>query len=280
LLVVLAAAAKAPVLIEAASTTNKDALMFQAPYYTEPERGLITAYDNQFNVASWGPWLDFDALAAADLPQPPTLLVHSKAAAIPQGAEAYAKKLGGDARMVWLPKTTQFDFYDRPEAVKRSADEAARHFAASYAAQAEVAAVQTVVHSVAHLVDLNRFDVLGTLYAPEVLVDYESLNGKPAERRPSADLMADWTGLVPGFERTRHVLDNVQVQVNGDTAKASANVRADHYVDGLFWSCEGIYEFELARQKGAWRITTHRLKVTRETGTRDVFAAALKRLAR
>ncbi|MBM7074325.1 alpha/beta hydrolase [Shewanella sp. 202IG2-18] len=41
-----------PSYIEAASLTNENALMYQAPYYTETDRGLISEYDNKFNVAS------------------------------------------------------------------------------------------------------------------------------------------------------------------------------------------------------------------------------------
>ncbi len=53
------------VIIEAASTSNDHALMYQQPYYTEPDRGLILQYDNRFNVASWENWLTFDSVATA-----------------------------------------------------------------------------------------------------------------------------------------------------------------------------------------------------------------------
>ncbi|MGB3456568.1 MAG: CocE/NonD family hydrolase, partial [Litorimonas sp.] len=38
-------------MIEAASTTNESALMYQVPYYTEADRGAIPEYVNQFNLA-------------------------------------------------------------------------------------------------------------------------------------------------------------------------------------------------------------------------------------
>lgn len=47
-----------------ASATN--AVMVRAPCYTEEDRGLILAYDNKFSVASWKPWLTYDAQASAD----------------------------------------------------------------------------------------------------------------------------------------------------------------------------------------------------------------------
>ena len=123
-----AEASAEPVILEAASTTNENAVMYQAPYYTEEDRGLIPEYDNKFNAASWEGWLTYDALVTADSLEKPTLLVHSEAAAIPQGAKEYARRMGDDATAIWLEDTTQFDFYDRPEAVDASADAVAEHF--------------------------------------------------------------------------------------------------------------------------------------------------------
>ncbi len=123
-----AEAAETPVLLEAASATNEDAVMFGAPYYTEPDRGLIPEYDNRFNAASWEPWLTYDALETAGVMDRPTLLVHSEAAAIPQGARAYAERLGADGGILWLDGVSQFDFYDDPESVRTAADAVVRHF--------------------------------------------------------------------------------------------------------------------------------------------------------
>ena len=124
-----AAQADEPVIIEAASTTNENALMYRAPYYTETDRGLIPEYDNKFNVASWEGWLTYDAIQTADELEKPTLLVHSEAAAIPDGAKRYAERMGSNATMIWLDDVTQFDFYDRPNAVETSADAVSDHFA-------------------------------------------------------------------------------------------------------------------------------------------------------
>lgn len=44
-----------PQVIVAASMTDQTSLMYRIPYYTESGRGLIPAYDNKFNLASWEP---------------------------------------------------------------------------------------------------------------------------------------------------------------------------------------------------------------------------------
>lgn len=117
------------VILEAASTTNDKAVMYQAPYYTETDRGLIPEYDNKFNVASWEGWLTYDALQTADVQTKPTIMVHSEAAAIPQGAKEYAERAGDKANLIMIDNVTQFDFYDQLEAVVTSSNVVAEHFA-------------------------------------------------------------------------------------------------------------------------------------------------------
>lgn len=120
-----------PRLITAAGPTGSDALMAFEGYYTDPKRGLLPQWENTFNVASWAGWLTFDAVRAADGIAQPTLIVHSEAAAIPQGAKKFFERLTGPKSQVWFDGVTQFDFYDQPDAVTSAADAAAAHFARS-----------------------------------------------------------------------------------------------------------------------------------------------------
>lgn len=123
-----AAAGAEPVILEAASTENENAVMFQVPYYTEAGRGLIPEYDNRFNAASWEPWLTYDAIQTADRLHKPTLLVHADTAAIPQGAREFAARMGRNATVLWLDNVSQFDFYDKPDTVQTAADAVIKHF--------------------------------------------------------------------------------------------------------------------------------------------------------
>ena len=141
----------------------------------------------------------------------------------------------------------------------------------------DVAAIKTVMESMATLADRNEYDALENLFADEVEVDYTSLGGGEVEVKSGQALMTGWASLLPGFERTRHVLTDLAVSVDGDAATASSKVTADHWVDGLFWSVSGTYDFAMIRDDGQWRITMLRLNFESETGTRDVFGAAVKR---
>lgn len=117
--------------IEAASTTNESALMFNAPYYTETDRGLIPEYDNKYNLASWTGWLNYDAqINAVNLTQP-TLMVASEAMALPAGAHQFLEAAGDNVDSVWFDGITQFEFYDQPEAVNKAVDAITKHFLAN-----------------------------------------------------------------------------------------------------------------------------------------------------
>ncbi|MFP7674906.1 alpha/beta hydrolase [Marivita sp. S0852] len=105
-------------------------LMPLGGYYYEEDRGAIPAYDNQWNNASWEGWLTYHpADNGARLTQP-LAIVHSEAAAIPQGVRDFLSGYAGEATVEWLEGVGQFDFYDGEENVTRAADTMAAHFAA------------------------------------------------------------------------------------------------------------------------------------------------------
>lgn len=117
------AAGAAETVLTAASATDDSAVMYQAPYYTETDRGLIPEYDNAFSARSWTTWLGYDAQASADRLSKPVLMVGSPAIALPDGAAAYEARTRAPLEKLWLgADVTQFDFYDRADVVQTSAD--------------------------------------------------------------------------------------------------------------------------------------------------------------
>ena len=118
-------------MVPASSSTNENAVMYQVPYYTEKDRGSIPEYVNEFNVASWEPWLTYDAVRlSSDINAKgiPVKIVHSEAAAIPQGAHQFYDALSVNKSELWLDDVQQFDFYDQDEPVKQAADAVAAFF--------------------------------------------------------------------------------------------------------------------------------------------------------
>ena len=114
--------------VPAASMTDENAVMYRAEYYTDPERGAIPEYVNEFNLASWEGWLTYDAISTADNLDKPVMIIHSEEAAIPQGAKEFYSRLSGKKEQLWLEGVTQFDFYDSPEAVATASDAVTEYF--------------------------------------------------------------------------------------------------------------------------------------------------------
>ena len=100
-------------------------------YYYEAERGAIPQYDNQWNNAGWEGWLTYHPADNGARLDKPLAIVHSEAAAIPQGVQAFLEGFAGEATTRWLEDVTQFDFYDNPEDVERAADTVAAHFSSN-----------------------------------------------------------------------------------------------------------------------------------------------------
>lgn len=144
----------------------------------------------------------------------------------------------------------------------------------AYAEAADEAAIRTVVEAVAVLADRGEFEALERLYAPEIQVDYTSLAGGEPQVKSSAALMTEWSSLLPGFDRTRHAIDNVRVRIEGVTAQATADVVADHWVKDLHWRVSGRYDYGLVKDGRDWKIAFHKFTMTDEKGARDVLGLA------
>ncbi|MDJ0748186.1 MAG: nuclear transport factor 2 family protein [Woeseiaceae bacterium] len=143
----------------------------------------------------------------------------------------------------------------------------------------DVAAIKTIVESVAVLADSGNFEALEKLYLDEIHVDYTSLSGGEPELKSPRALMSEWAGVLPGFDRTRHEISSIDVTVTPPRAVATADVVADHYVAGLFWQVQGSYRYELDDTGDGWRIAAMTFNLQREQGTRDVFGPAIENAA-
>ena len=138
------------------------------------------------------------------------------------------------------------------------------------------AAIKTIVESVANLADRNNFDSLEKLYAPEIKVDYTSAFGGEVEQKSPQALMTQWASSLPGFDRTRHEISNIETVVNGNTATATADFVANHYLDEMFWQISGSYEYGLVKEDGQWVVNKMTLLAESEQGSRDIIQEAVE----
>ncbi|MCG5432154.1 alpha/beta hydrolase [Mycobacterium sp. MYCO198283] len=88
-------------------------------YYLNPERGGVPEWTNEFAVASFGPWFDFDPVSQAGRITTPTMVVHSDGCAFPDRAKAFYAALQGPKELVWADGT-HFDYYDSPAQINNA----------------------------------------------------------------------------------------------------------------------------------------------------------------
>ena len=138
------------------------------------------------------------------------------------------------------------------------------------------AAIDTIVESVANLADRGNFESLEKLYAEEVEVDYTSAFGGEVELKSPTGLMTQWASSLPGFDRTRHEISNIETKVKGNQATATADVTANHYLNEMFWQIEGSYQYGLIKEDGQWKIDKMTFIAESETGSRDIINQAVE----
>jgi hypothetical protein len=143
----------------------------------------------------------------------------------------------------------------------------------------DVTEIKTLVGALAVHVDAREWDALADLFAPEVRVDYTSLFGGEAETIVSADLIARWRALLPGFTHTTHVIGAPMVTFEGNDARVRAPVVAWHFIDGESWFVGGCYEMEVRLVQGTWRITMLTLARAWQQGNLELPKLAAARAA-
>jgi ketosteroid isomerase-like protein len=118
--------------------------------------------------------------------------------------------------------------------------------------------------------DRRDWDRLADVFTADAVCDYGAL-GTPTG-------VAEITGLVRGtldtLDATQHLIGNVVVAVDGDTATAHCYLIAQHLREGTpggeTYLLGGTYEDVLLRTADGWRITHRTLDRLWATGNRDV----------
>jgi fermentation-respiration switch protein FrsA (DUF1100 family) len=114
--------------VPACDPNNPDAAMpFPLDFYLNPARGALPQWTNQFAVMGWREWLEFDGVQYGAQVHTPLLIVHSEAAAVPDGAKAFFAAVTAPKDIFWT-QGEQLDFYDREPQVSKSIEAVRDHF--------------------------------------------------------------------------------------------------------------------------------------------------------
>ncbi len=128
--------------------------------------------------------------------------------------------------------------------------------------------------------DGRRWDEAIAAMSRPVFVDYESFGAGPGQDLKPEAVIEGWKGLLPGFDRTQHRLDRLALSVDGDSAKGTAFVIADHDIGEERWTVEGSYELELRLQNGAWKLRSLRFLFESQSGNLALPKRAAERARR
>jgi hypothetical protein len=152
---------------------------------------------------------------------------------------------------------------------------------------ADRAAVADTVTRMAWYLDRRDWDAMTGLFTDLVYTDYTSLWGGTTHEASVDDLLStdrqgSWRRTIGGLDATQHLITNILVDLDGDEARATANVVGHHRLanphGSPLWTIGGTYDFRLVRTD-SWRIRAITMTITWAEGNQHVLSLALARAA-
>lgn len=142
-------------------------------------------------------------------------------------------------------------------------------------------AIIDAITDIAAGADRHQWRRVRGAFAETVTLDYTSLWGGEAATQPADAVVAQWSGFLPGFDRTLHLITNhAIVEASGNSATAEADFQATHSIDKDLWVLSGHYRYSLVKSVGGWKVTHMIMTATHETGDRGLVAKAAERAAK
>lgn len=116
--------------------------------------------------------------------------------------------------------------------------------------------------------------------ADTVTTDYTSLWGGEPVTQPADTLVSQWSGFLPGFDATQHLVSNHTITgFEGDMAAAQADFQATHRIGADLWVLGGRYDYRLVRSDDRWVVSAITMTAGWESGDRGLVATAGARAA-
>jgi hypothetical protein len=150
------------------------------------------------------------------------------------------------------------------------------------------AAVTDLVTRMGWCLDRRDWDGLKALFTERVYTDYTALWGGTPQEATVDELLAtdkqgSWRRTMDGLDATQHLITSILVDLDGDEARATANVVGVHRLVNAhgspLWTVGGTYDFRLARTDHGWRIRAITQGITWVDGNQQVLFRAATRAA-
>ena len=140
--------------------------------------------------------------------------------------------------------------------------------------------------------DSKNWPLVRACFADEVLIDYGEISaatGTPGVPRKIEDWMLHLTGVINGFDVTRHTITNHRVIVTDTEVSCTAYLTAGHIIfpdPGVSHVCDenvvtvvGEYTNHYVEIEGRWCICQSALRTHYTSGNLGLFAEAGDRVA-
>lgn len=114
--------------------------------------------------------------------------------------------------------------------------------------------IQQLLIDYSTAIDNRRFDDLDRVFTPDAHIDYTAMGGIAGPFGEVKDWLA---GVMPNFPAYYHMLGNVDVRVDGDTATSRSICFNPMKLgdDGQIMFCGLWYDDEFIRTADGWRMT-------------------------
>ncbi|MDA4848437.1 nuclear transport factor 2 family protein [Hoeflea poritis] len=148
-------------------------------------------------------------------------------------------------------------------------------------ALADQAEISRSITDIAAGADRHDWSRVRDAFDETVTTDYTSLWGGDPVTQPADELVAGWSGFLPGFDRTHHMVTNHTItSIDDDNATAEADFTATHRIDDKLWTLGGRYSYELKQTEDRWLVTSMTMTALWETGDRGLVGIAGERAAK
>lgn len=155
-----------------------------------------------------------------------------------------------------------------------SSEDASRSNDSRVQALADERDIRAVLHRYARALDKKDWALLATCFVDDVTAEYETIGR--LEGYPAIEGVCR-TALAP-MSVTQHLIGNVDVQVDGDTARSTCYLHAQHVrpntPGGDSNIIAGMYEDALVRTSDGWRIRHRTLHVWWTFGNPEIHEVA------
>lgn len=149
--------------------------------------------------------------------------------------------------------------------------------------------VLNAINNVGYYADQGDWAEVADQFHPEgVILDYTSYANASAgtsKELPTMlpdQIVAAWQTVLPGYDRTHHLMGTQSVHIDGDKATTTSNIYATHILENEgedYWVFIGDYQHELTKTANGWKITLMRANLRAQLGNTDLPKLATERVA-